>query len=230
MKNLIEKLKEIEDKRRDKNKKHKLEIILLLLIMWILWWRKSERSVIRFIEDNQEEIKQEFKKELDLDIESFPKRSTIRDTLKLVDYEKLSQIFYEWTNGLIKIEEKDEIENEIEKEWLNADWKVLKWTLKGKNNNEEQNFISLVSLYSSKYKQVKWVWSIETKKESEIPKVREIIEKLSITNSVITLDALHCQIETVKKIIETNNDYVIWAKGNQKGLKNSIKKTLKIEN
>ena len=52
-------------------------------------------------------------------------------------------------------------------------------------------------------------------KSNEIPAVRELIGLLNIKDSVITLDAMHCQKETVELIISKGGDYVIQLKGNQ---------------
>ena len=52
-------------------------------------------------------------------------------------------------------------------------------------------------------------------KSNEIPAVRELIDMLDVKGAVVTLDAMHCQKETVEKIIDNGADYVIQLKGNQ---------------
>lgn len=42
-------------------------------------------------------------------------------------------------------------------------------------------------------------------KSNEIPEVRELIEMLDIEGKVLTMDAMHCQKETVEKIISNYN-------------------------
>ena len=71
------------------------------------------------------------------------------------------------------------------------------------------------------------VGKINTKKENEIPTVRELIQLLDLEGVIFTLDALHCQVETVKIIVESRNDYVIGVKGNQPKLFEQVKKTPK---
>ena len=51
-----------------------------------------------------------------------------------------------------------------------------------------------------------------------------MIKALDLEGVIFTLDALHCQKETVKLIKESGNDYVIGLKGNQKNLLNKVKK------
>ena len=52
-------------------------------------------------------------------------------------------------------------------------------------------------------------------KSNEIPAVRELIEMLDIEGIVITADAMHCQKETAKTIIDNKGDYVLQLKANQ---------------
>lgn len=52
-------------------------------------------------------------------------------------------------------------------------------------------------------------------KSNEITAVRELLEILDLNNVVITMDAMHCQKETINKIVERKGDYIIQLKGNQ---------------
>lgn len=59
-------------------------------------------------------------------------------------------------------------------------------------------------------------------KTNEIPAVRELLQTLDINDTLITLDALHCQKETLKQLISRNADYLVQVKGNQKKLSSAI--------
>lgn len=59
-------------------------------------------------------------------------------------------------------------------------------------------------------------------KTNEIPAVRELLHMLDITGAMITLDAMHCQKETLNQLISRKADYVVQAKGNQKKLYSTI--------
>jgi predicted transposase YbfD/YdcC len=52
-------------------------------------------------------------------------------------------------------------------------------------------------------------------KSNEIPAVRELIDMLDIKGAVVTMDAMHCQKDTVAKIIDNGGDYVVQLKRNQ---------------
>ena len=111
-------------------------------------------------------------------------------------------------------------------EWLSVDGKALRGTITNPNNSL-QDFMSLVTIFANKKKLALSVGKINTKKENEIPKVKELIEMLDLQGVNFTLDALHAQCNTVKTIIKSNNNYVIGVKNNQKKLLSQLKKTVK---
>ena len=59
-------------------------------------------------------------------------------------------------------------------------------------------------------------------KSNEIPAVRELIELLDVSGCMIVADAMHCQKETAKSIIEGKADYLLSVKDNQQTLKSDI--------
>ena len=107
----------------------------------------------------------------------------MRGVIQNVDFDQLEDIFYRWSLKQIKIRKG---------EWINIDGKAISSTLDG-HKDKFQNFISLVTCFVNKKKQVLKVGKIENKKESEIPKVKELIEKLNLEGVIFTMDALHCQ-------------------------------------
>ena len=59
-------------------------------------------------------------------------------------------------------------------------------------------------------------------KSNEIPAMRELLELLTIKGCMIVADALNCQKETAKKVIEGKADYLFLLKDNQQTLKEDI--------
>ena len=59
-------------------------------------------------------------------------------------------------------------------------------------------------------------------KSNEIPAVQELIKTLEISGCIVVADAMNCQIETAKSILEANADYLLCAKSNQPTLKADI--------
>ena len=63
-------------------------------------------------------------------------------------------------------------------------------------------------------------------KSNEIPAVQQLIDMLDLTGAVVTADAMHCQRETVRKIIAKQADYVLMVKGNQAALQAELQQTI----
>ena len=55
-------------------------------------------------------------------------------------------------------------------------------------------------------------------KSNEITAIPELLKVLSLNGCIVTIDAMGCQREIVKQIIEGGGDYVITLKKNQGGL------------
>jgi predicted transposase YbfD/YdcC len=59
-------------------------------------------------------------------------------------------------------------------------------------------------------------------KSNEIPAVRELLGLLKIKGCIVVADALNCQKETAKTIVDGKADYLLSVKGNQPTLKQEI--------
>jgi predicted transposase YbfD/YdcC len=55
-------------------------------------------------------------------------------------------------------------------------------------------------------------------KSNEIPAVPELLKLMELSGATVTLDAMHCQVETAQAIIKAKADYILIVKNNQPGL------------
>jgi predicted transposase YbfD/YdcC len=69
---------------------------------------------------------------------------------------------------------------------------------------------------------------VAAEKSNEIPAVRDLLDLISVEGSIVNLDAMHCQKETLEKIVEKKGDYVVQVKKNQKGLYADIEGLFKL--
>jgi hypothetical protein len=210
---LIQLLRTLKDHRRKQGRRHPLEKVLLIIIMAIMAGAKSERAIVRFGKNNKKALV----RALRIERKEVPERSVIKGVIENIDFKTLQKIFQTWAINVVSVKEKD---------FVGIDGKALRGTVKN-SQNSLQNFMSIVSVFASKRKQVLSSGRIQTKKESEIPSVRELIEMLDLRDVTFTLDALHCQEETVKTIKKSKNHYIIGVKENQKNLFLDIKKDKK---
>ncbi len=52
-------------------------------------------------------------------------------------------------------------------------------------------------------------------KSNEIPAVPELLKLIELNGAIVTLDAMHCQVETAAAILDAGADYVLAVKNNQ---------------
>lgn len=208
--NLWEALGQIKDHRRAQGRMHELRLLLIIVIMAIMSGAKGIRAMGDFVQRNREDLLETLKPKKD----RLPSRQTIGRSLQQTDFDQLTEIFYQWAINDVQIEDKD---------WFSIDGKAIGSSVTNARN-PLQRFVNLVSIFASKKRQTIKVGKILNQKESEIPKVRELITTLGLSGVIFTLDALHCQKETVKTITQSGNDYCIGVKGNQKKLFRQIKK------
>lgn len=205
--NLFERFKNLNDFRRGQGKSHKLEIVLLLVTMSIMSGYRGIRATGDFIKRNRKDLLDILKPKND----KLPSFQTISRVLSKLDFSKLSELFMEWSEDYL---EKDS--------WYAIDGKGISGTVKNAHNSF-QEYSNLVSVFSSNKKQVVAVERVKSK-SGEINAVRDLLKQLDLEGVVFTLDALHCQKETLKQIKESGNDYVVGLKGNQKNLHKQVKK------
>ena len=205
---LTEIFPKIEDPRSAHGRRHRLDVVLLMCIMAIMGGYTSYRGMGRFFKNN----KRDFQEYFDLP-HGVPCYVTIREILQSIDFDNFSKLFNQWAMQYVPMCKGDT---------KAGDGKGIGSTTSNAHNSF-QNFVSLVSIFSSKRGIVLYCGKIENKKESEIPKIRELIIALDVKGELFTLDALHCQKKTLETIFETENHYIVQIKGNQPNLLEQVK-------
>lgn len=103
----------------------------------------------------------------------------------------------------------EQIMSLIQEEWISADGKVLRGTLK---SGEKQAIIHAVSQES----RIDVAQACQAgDKSSEITVMREFMKESGLEKSKISLDAHHCNPETMTQIEQAGGQYVIQVKDNQ---------------
>jgi len=207
---LISLLMTLKDYRRKQGVRHPLHVILLIIIMGIMSGAKGERAIARFARNNKKALVQA----LNIKRGEVPTRCIIQRTIQRLDFAALQKIFSGWALQLAPVKPKDII---------SLDGKAINGTVRN-GQNSFQSFVSLVSVFASQRRQVLAAAKIASQKESEIPAVRELVKMLDLPDVTFTLDALHCQRETLKTIKQTGSHYLAGVKGNQHKLYEDIKK------
>ncbi len=177
--NLIQSLQNIRDFRAAQGRRYPLWLILLLVIMGTISGCRSYYA----LEDFGARHYQAVSEKLGLTVTRLPSDTTFRRILQKLDFQTLAQQFEQWVNSTFTI---------APREWVAVDGKSIKGTVTAPGT-AYQNFISLVSLYSSQQGIVLASQQFESKHNSELKVVQTMLEALNLEAVVFTLDALHCQ-------------------------------------
>ena len=174
---LITKLELVKDHRRSEGKRHPFPLILIIIIMATMCNYVKLRSIAAFTKRYKQELIEKFK----INKERVPSLSTFHRVLSGLDFDDLSEKFKQWI-----------IENDLIEpgEWLAVDGKCIKSTVTD-YQSINQNFISIVSIFSHSKKVVLMSQGYQNKKISEIAVVDAMIKTLGLEDVTFTLDALH---------------------------------------
>ena len=153
-KSLVDYLKEIPDPRKPQGSTQDFWKLLLIIIMGIMSGYHGYQGLGRFVERHRSSLIEKLK----LKHGQAPSYSTLRRVMMNVDYEKLNNGFNSW------IREQGIATGAA----IAGDGKSLRNTVSN-YDNQQQSFISMVSLFSQEQGVVVGVAIMDSKKESEIP-------------------------------------------------------------
>jgi predicted transposase YbfD/YdcC len=194
----------IDDPRRDLTKLHNLNDILLIGIIAVICsantWNEIEQYALE-----KEDFLRAF---LELP-NGIPSHDTFNRVFSAIDSEQFETCFIEWINSLAKI---------TPGEVVAIDGK----TIRGAKANGKKSPVHMVSAWASNNNLVLGQIKVN-EKSNEITAIPKLLEVLSIEGAVVTIDAMGCQTEIVKKIIKKKADYILAVKDNQKQLHQNIK-------
>jgi predicted transposase YbfD/YdcC len=142
-----------------------------------------------------------------------PSHDTFGRVFRLLDPVAFEQRFSEWIASVTEL---------ADGSIVSIDGKTLRRSYDRKDN---KSAIHMVSAWAHENGVV--LGQVQTDdKSNEITAIPNLLERLDIAGCIVTIDAMGCQKEIAKKIIEGGGDYVLALKGNQKGLKQEVEETL----
>jgi predicted transposase YbfD/YdcC len=196
-KKFIDALKNLADPRDPRGKRHSLEFLITAFIFATLVGRSTVSGIHRYITN-----KIDWLREVTGIEDATPiSRAHLPRMLAGIDWLALNCVISDCFG--------ERIVQLIENEWIAADGKVLRGTLK---SGEKQAVIHAVSHDSRiDVAQARQVGD----KTSEITVMRDFLKETGLGKHNISLDAHHCNPETMADIEKTGGKYLIQLKENQ---------------
>jgi predicted transposase YbfD/YdcC len=189
----------IKDHRINRKKRHSLENIIAITIVSTICGAETWEEVSFYGEVR----KNFFSKFLDLR-NGIPSKDTFRRFFAALDPEVFEFHFLQWTRSLVK---------DIDKEFVSIDGKMVRQA----SRMREDNPIHLVSAWASANELILGQLKV-AEKSNEITAIPALLEALFLKGATVTIDAMGCQKEIAKKIVEKEADYVLALKDNHPAL------------
>lgn len=205
MEEIIKRLQAIDDIRQEWKVKHKLMDIVAIVLFALL----ANADEWEMMEDFAYANEAFLRKYLELP-NGIPSHDTMRRVMSLIDPKQMQNVRRDW-NELANGAEGDKL-----KKILNIDGKTMRGSAGAK-----KKALHVVTVYSHE-DGVSFGQAAVAEKENEIVAIPELLSEISIKDTVVTIDAMGCQTEIAKKIVDKRADYVLALKGNQANLHKDV--------
>jgi len=197
---LIGHLSVVADVRAERGKKHRLIDILFIALCTII----SGGEGFSDMEDFATLRKRWLRKYIELP-GGVPSYFTFRRVFQIIPPRSIGECLMNWSQSL-----RDTTGGRI----IALDGKTLRHTF---DTWSGQKAIHLVNVWMTELGLAIACERVDAA-SNEIPTVLDMLERLSLKGRTVTLDALGCQKEIARKIVEKGGDYLLCVKGNQPGL------------
>ena len=206
----------IEDPRDERYIEYPLAYIIFMVMCGIICGCKDLEEMVEVLENKIEVIKKY------ITIERIPCLATFSNILSVLNTVQLELCVIAIcrnviNNTLVVGENTYRIKDEIRE--ISIDGKAIRST---NNYGNPEKALQIVTAYDVNAK-IPLAQTEIKDKTNEITAGREILKMFELKNAVVTADAIHCQKETIREIVDVGGDYIIQLKENQKTLYNDIR-------
>jgi predicted transposase YbfD/YdcC len=203
-KTLVEHFSNVTDPRIDRTKRHKLIDILVISICATICGADGWEEFELFGQSKHDW----FKSFLELP-NGIPSDDTFRRVIGRIDPRQFQQCFLDWVQSVYQLTQGQVVAIDGKQSRRSFD------RPKGKTA------INMVSAWASENQMVLGQVKVD-EKSNEIRAIPELLELLEVAGCIITIDAMGCQTDIARKIVEKEADYVLSVKGNQGNLYEDI--------
>ena len=192
---LIRTLEEVPDPRVDRSKDHDLVDLLVIALCTILVGGDSFYDMEEFAEIRLPWLKTFLRLR-----NGAPSHDTFNRVFQALDGRQLADALSRWTQSVREV---------LGGEVVALDGKSVRRAL-----NRGEDFRVIVSAWATESGLLLGQRKVRDK-SNEITVVPELLQALELAGCIVTADAMHCQKNIAKEIIEADADYVLALKGNQ---------------
>lgn len=202
---LLSVLRDINDPRSRLGRQHPLDSIVAICLCAVLSGARSYQAIA----DWAKSLTQKQLLKFGIHKKRPPSEPCIRRVLQSINAQEVDDKFSEWFHG----------GNSFKNTTISLDGKALK----GARNKHDKRPLMLLSAVLHHEKAIIAQTQV-SEKSNEIPAIKDLLAPLDITGSIVTLDALHTQVESSCFLVkEKHADFFMTVKENQPKLLAALK-------
>lgn len=195
----------LPDPRTDRTKKHLLIDVLFIAVCTMICGGEGFTDMEEFGEAKEEWLR----KYLELP-HGIPSHDTFRRVFSILDPLAFGECFTRWSQAL---------HNATNGEVIALDGKTIRHSF---DTFSGQPALHMVSAWASENGLALGQVRVDSK-SNEITAIPKLLEMIEVKGRIITTDAMGCQRDVAKRIIDKKGDYVFCLKGNQESLHDDVK-------
>lgn len=198
----------MEDPRCDLRNQvdYSLPELLFLVISAVISGMNTWHDIAMFADQKQDWLRTHFPYK-----NKMPWPSTLSRLFARLNSEAFGQYFIEWVGSLSEL---------TQGEVVAIDGKTMRGSY---DKTDDKAAIHMVSAFVSH--QNLCLGQLATQEKSnEITAIPKLLDLLTLKGCTVTIDAMGCQREIAKKVLQKEADYILQVKNNQKGLLDQVKK------
>jgi hypothetical protein len=195
-------LGQIPDPRNASGRRFSLQSILALIIAGLLCGKLSLRAIARW----GRRLAQEDLKLIGISRDKSPSQSSMHYLLTRIDVTAMEKSLGAWIQSLSQ-------EKNLH---IAIDGKTLKGSA-----SEEYKALHLLAAYCTNISGVLSQIGLDSK-EGEITGAKKILSEIPVCENIISGDAIFCQTEICRSIVQEKGEYIFMVKGNQPSLQEDI--------
>jgi predicted transposase YbfD/YdcC len=201
---IIEHFAKLKDPRIERHKKHRLEDIIVSSICAVLSGAEGWEGIRHYGQAKLAWLRQFIPL-----AHGIPADDTIARVMSRLSAKGLQECFVSWVTA---------VSEATEGAVVAIDGKTVRRSF---DRSRGKRAIHMVSAWSSANGLVLGQLKTE-EKSNEITAIPKLLEMLEIKGCIVTIDAMGCQKEIAKQIIEQGGDYLLAVKGNQGTLEEAV--------
>ena len=204
---IVKHFEALPDPRHTRNRLHLLTDVITIAVCGVIVGCSGPSAIERWAK-----AREDWLKELLVLPNGIPSRDCIRRVLSALKPEAFQTCFQSWMMSLMS-------EDEESHPTIAIDGKTMR---RSHDRSRGLGPLHLVSAWASEHGLALGQVATE-EKSNEITAIPELIDRIDVKGAIVTIDAMGCQKEIARKIVDAKGDYVLAVKDNQPKLHEAIK-------